>query len=198
MRRNCQPKQPIPCSVPEPDLIELFVRPLESAGMQTYMISGSVASIEYGEPRATLDVDIAIQLDRAQAARVPSLFPESDYYCPPLEVLEIELARRTRGHFNIIHSNTGLKADFYPSTNHPYFAWALKARRRWNLLGVDVWIAPPEYVILWKLEFFREGGGEKHVRDIRGILAVTAVDLTFLNAAVSELDLESAWKACHD
>jgi hypothetical protein len=30
---------------------------------------------------------------------------------------------------------------------------------------------PPEYVVIKKLEFLREGGSEKHVRDIRGILA---------------------------
>jgi len=28
-------------------------------------------------------------------------------------------------------------------------------------------VAAPEYVIVRKLEFFREGGSEKHLRDIR-------------------------------
>ena len=42
--------------------------------------------------------------------------------------------------------------------------------------ATPVWLAPPEFVIVQKLEFFREGGSEKDLRDIRGMLAVTEVD----------------------
>jgi hypothetical protein len=35
-------------------------------------------------------------------------------------------------------------------------------------------------VIVGKLEFYREGGSEKHLRDIRGMLAVTDVGQAFL------------------
>jgi len=31
-------------------------------------------------------------------------------------------------------------------------------------------VAPPEYVIVRKLEYYRESGSEKHVRDIRSML----------------------------
>ena len=40
-------------------------------------------------------------------------------------------------------------------------------------LGETTWVAPPEYVIVRKLEFFREGGSEKHLRDIAAILRVS-------------------------
>jgi hypothetical protein len=39
----------------DPDFISLFVAPLKSAGIN-YMITGSVASSIYGEPRNTLDI----------------------------------------------------------------------------------------------------------------------------------------------
>ena len=183
--------------MPEPDLIDLFVAPLERAGVNTYMVSGSIAAIQYGEPRATLDVDIALLIGRAQIGDLPRIFPDPEYYCPPLEILEIEIARPNRGHFNIIHSGSGLKADFYPSRNHPYFSWAQQNRRRWTMRGVQVWVAPPEYVLLWKLEFFREGGGDKHLRDIRGMLEVSGpdIDLEMVHQAVKELGLETAWLA---
>ena len=48
------------------DLFALFVRPLHRSGLR-YMISGSLASIYYGEPRLTMDVDIVVHLDRATA-----------------------------------------------------------------------------------------------------------------------------------
>jgi hypothetical protein len=37
----------------------------------------------------------------------------------------------------------------------------------------EFWLAPVEYVILRKLEYYREGGSEKHLRDISGILVLT-------------------------
>ena len=45
----------------DPDFIYLFVAPLESAGI-TYMITGSVASSIYGEPRNTFDIDLVVLL----------------------------------------------------------------------------------------------------------------------------------------
>lgn len=36
-----------------------------------------------------------------------------------------------------------------------------------------VHVAPPEYVIVRKLEFYREGGSEKHLRDIEAMLRVS-------------------------
>lgn len=184
---------------PEPDLIELFVAPLEAAGITDYMISGSVASIEYGEPRATLDIDLVLLIDAARCAELAPLFPEQGYYLPPVEVIQIEIGRPSRGHFNIIHIPSGLKADCYPSRNHPCLEWALRHRRRRRLAHCEAWFAPPEYVILWKLEFFRESHEEKHVRDIRGILAVSGeeIDMDFLHHAAAHLHLEDEWRRCH-
>jgi hypothetical protein len=39
--------------------------------------------------------------------------------------------------------------------------------------GESVAVAPPEYVIVRKLEYFREGGSEKHLRDIRSMLSIS-------------------------
>jgi len=73
--------------VPEPDLIALFIGPLEDAGIDSYMISGSVASIQFGEPRVTLDVDVAISMTAEEAQRLPHIYPTPAYYCPPVEIL---------------------------------------------------------------------------------------------------------------
>jgi hypothetical protein len=50
--------------------------------------------------------------------------------------------------------------------------WVLAHRRSITLDGLNVSVAPVEYVILRELEYFREGKSEKHVRDIRGMLEV--------------------------
>lgn len=151
--------------------LELFVQPLE-VGKIPYFVTGSTASIFYGEPRLTLDVDVVIHLDQRDTGRFIQLFADDSYYCPPAEVIRIECARRSHGHFNLIHPESGLKADVYPATEDPLHQWALQNRRRESLGDhLTIWLAPPEYVIIRKLEYFREGGSEKHLSDIRGMLS---------------------------
>jgi hypothetical protein len=61
-----------------------------------------------------------------------------------------------------------------------------------------VWLAPPEHVIIGKLEFYREGGSEKHLRDIRGMLAVTDIDEAFLEKEIAARGLHEAWRAAEN
>jgi hypothetical protein len=58
-----------------------------------------------------------------------------------------------------------------------------------------VWLAPPEYVIIRKLQFYREGGSEKHLRDISGIMRVSSglVDETVLSNLINEYGLRAIW-----
>lgn len=181
----------------DPDLIALFVIPLEMAGIP-YLVSGSVATAIYGEPRNTLDIDLAVFPAAAQMMTFQQLFPEGGFYLPPVEVIELECRRTSRGHFNIIHHATGLKADIYPSKNHPFLPWAMENKKRVQTPSGEVSLAPPEYVILHKLEFYREGGQQKHLRDIAGVITQQELDLPFLNQAAAELRLQLEWQAALD
>lgn len=181
--------------MPEPELTLLFTRALHALGVR-YMVSGSVAVGMYGAPRLTNDIEIVVVLDRARIARLPEIFPETEFYCPPIEAIEGEAARAEHGHFNIIHHETGFKADFYPVDNDPLHAWALARTRRFEVAGEPFIVAPPEYVIVRKLEFYREGGSEKHLRDIRSMidLSATAIDRAELLALLRERGLQGAWE----
>ena len=55
--------------------------------------------------------------------------------------------------------------------------------------------ASPEDVILKKLEYYRLGGSEKHLRDIVGVLKVQGekLDRNYIADWVKELDVESEW-----
>ncbi len=178
----------------DPDLITLFVAPLEADGIR-YMITGSIASSIYGEPRNTLDIDLVVFLKSNQTTRFHSIFPEEYFYLPPIDVIEIESRRETRGHFNIIHHNTGLKADIYLSQNHPYLPWAIEHIRRIEAETCQISIAPPEYVILHKLEFYRESNHQRHLRDIAGIIEQQSLDQSFLESAVATLNLTPQYQA---
>jgi hypothetical protein len=178
----------------DPDLISLFVAPLEKAAV-SYMITGSIASSIYGEPRNTLDIDLVVLLESNQILQLPGLFPEEEFYLPPADVISIESRREAHGHFNIIHHNTGLKADIYLSRNHPSLPWALQKIRRVETPSTPINLAPPEYVIIHKLEFFRDGGSQKHLRDIAGIIEQQELDQQFLDHAITQLGLEPQWQA---
>ena len=158
--------------------------------------TGSIASMIYGEIRVTHDIDIIILLDGEAITALERVFPEDEFYRPPRDVVEIERARDRRGHFNIIHSESGYKADVYLSADDPLHAWALRNRRSVDIGETPLWLAPPEYVILHKLEFYREGGSEKHLRDIRGMLAVTEIDRGLLEQEITKRHLTDVWRQC--
>lgn len=162
--------------MPDTDLIDLFIAPLNRAGI-VYMVTGSVASMLYAEPRFTADVDVVARVTAPEMLRNAFLPP--DYYCPPTDVIAVEMARPLHGHVNILHTSTALKADVYLAGEDPLHRWALALRRQFNIGGREVWVAPPEYVILRKLLFFREGGSSKHVRDVRALLAAQGEKLDF-------------------
>jgi hypothetical protein len=159
------------------------------------MVSGSVAVVVYGEPRLTHDVDLVAVLEPQHIAGMAQAFPPADFYCPPEEEIRLEAERDQRGHFNLIHHQTGFKADVYLAGRDPLHAWALARTRRLDIDGEPIVLAPPEYVIVRKLEFFREGGSEKHLRDIRSILATSPdqVDRGEMERLVSERGLQEAW-----
>jgi hypothetical protein len=181
--------------MPAPEPLAPFVDPLERSGLP-YCITGSVASSVYGEPRLTADIDIVLLLRVEDIAVLRATFLDESYYVPPEETLRLELARTSRGMFNLIHHASSFKADVYLAGRDPLHAWALKNRRRIDLEGSAAWIAPPEYVILRKLEFLREGGSDKHQRDIRFMLAATALDRAFLEGEVKRLGLQEQLRRC--
>jgi len=159
------------------------------------MITGSTACIAYGVPRLTNDIDVVIEIGRGQVGFLVQAFPAEEFYCPPLEVIGVEIERPRRGHFNIIHVASGLKADCYTMGDDPLHRWGMSGRRRIEIAGEPVFLAPPEYVILRKLEYFREGGSAKHLQDIRGIIDVSGCSLDWpeLRRRIDESELQRAW-----
>ncbi len=180
--------------MPEPELSLLFVRPLNRIGAR-YIVSGSVASILYGEPRLTNDVDFVIFLHDSDIARLREAFPPPEFYVPPAEVIAAEIVRPTKGQFNVIHADTSFKADFYLAGRDELNAWAFRNSRKMEYRGEPIVVAPPEDVIVRKLEYYREGGSEKHLRDIRSMLAVSGeeVDRPALDEWIRRRGLASEW-----
>lgn len=178
-----------------PKTVALIADRLNSTGA-IWMATGSVAAMTYGEYRTTNDIDVVLTLAPSEVAKIAAAFPLEEFYCPPLDVLSAEAERPARGHFNLLHHDTGFKADIYIAAPDGWTQWALGHRQEISLGNSIVWLAPPEYVIVHKLEFFREGGSEKHLRDIRGMLAVTEIDLSLLEKEIATRNLTDVWRKC--
>lgn len=185
--------------MPEPNLnlFALFTQKLNALGTP-YMVTGSVAAIAYGEPRLTHDIDLVLNLSSKQVSQFSRLFPNDAFYCPPQEVLETEIARENRGHCNLIHYETGFKAVIYFTGQDELMNWALEHIQSIRFLGSALPLAPVEYVILKKLEFYSEGKSSKHIADIRAILRNSApqIDQRFLQQKIKRLGLYETWQLC--
>lgn len=159
-----------------------------------YFVTGSVAAIFYGEPRFTNDVDIVVELPFGRIHDLCAAFPAPEFY------VSEESARRAvanSSQFNVIHPGSGLKLDLMiaePSTfNTSRFA---RSRVLGAIPDAAVLFASPEDIILKKLDYYREGHSEKHLRDIAGIFRVSGseLDRDYIRDWVGRLGLEEEWR----
>ena len=150
----------------------------------------------YGEPRLTNDIDLVLSINSTHISKLIHAFPEADYYLPPREVMETEILRGNRGHFNIISQINFLKADIYLVGNDSLQRWGAENARQFEIDDLTIHFAPPEYVIIRKLEFYREGGSEKHLRDIASMLTESPdeIDHTFLEKHLTALNLTTHYQ----
>lgn len=180
--------------MPELDLLKIFISRFNQLGIR-YVVTGAMASIIYGKPRLTHDLDLVIDLESVDVGTFTEAFPLQEFYCAPPEIIKIEISRPSGGHFNLIHHATGFKADIYPVGNSSLHQWALDKRKEIIFQGESVWVAPVEYVILRKLEYYREGRSEKHLQDIAGILELSGdqIDFKFLMEQIDNKGLLKVW-----
>jgi len=168
---------------------------LAAAGIK-YFITGGVATIVYGEPRFTRDIDLVLAVLPHSADSFLSLWPEAEFYSPPREAFEAEAARPRYGHFNIVHIDTGLVADCYVAGDDPLHAWAFERVQAIDVDGASICVAPVEYVIARKLSYFAGSGSTRHLEDVARIRRVQQdrIDQPALDEWIETLDLHGAWK----
>lgn len=176
------------------DLIRHAAEVFDRLGIR-YFVTGSVAAILYGEPRFTNDVDIVVALPFGSIYDLCRAFPAPDFY------VSEESARRAvanAGQFNVIHPASGLKLDLMVAERSEFNASRFaRSRELGAITGTAVAFASPEDIILKKLEYYREGHSEKHLRDIAGIHRVSGaqLDQDYLRDWVRRLSLEEEWRA---
>ena len=179
------------------ELLEYLGQTFDALGIP-YLITGSMATISYGEPRFTNDIDVVAALTPAHVQAVCAAFPSPEYYC---SAAAAEQAVREHSQFNILHPRSGLKIDVIIATDSAFDRSRLARGIRLPAgTNFEATFASPEDVILKKLEYFRLGGSEKHLRDIVGVIKVRGdrLDRAYLAQWVSHLGLGVEWQLIED
>jgi hypothetical protein len=152
------------------ELLHYTVEVLERIGLR-YFVTGSMATIFFGEPRFTNDIDIVVDLPVSRIPELCAAFPAPEFY---LSEETVYRAVSRHGQFNIIQPASGLKVDMMIPADSPFNRNRFsRVRRVRPAPGFEAVFSSVEDVILKKMEAYREGGSEKHLRDIAGVLQIS-------------------------
>jgi len=167
-------------------LIGAIAAAFKDGGIE-YVIVGSNASMIWGEPRMTSDVDIIAQISPEKIDTLAATLKKPRFVLDDVAAKEIV---RTGQTFNIIDMETGLKVDITAKTDARFDDSLFERRQLCEYPGgFSAYIASPEDTILSKLLFYQISGSDKHLRDVAGILAVSGniLDMDYLNRWAKEL-----------
>jgi len=159
-----------------------------------YMVTGSFVSALHGVPRATHDIDVVIAPSGEQIDALLKQFAESDYFVEPEDAMQ---ALRHRTQFNVIDQHSIWKIDFILRKERPFSRAEFERRVLVNILGVSVYAAAPEDILLAKLEWAKLGESERQIKDAAGIIEIQRdkLDMNYVDRWVELLDIQPQWEA---
>ena len=163
---------------------------LDACGIR-YTIGGSLASSFSGEPRASIDVDIVVDLSDDRVDPFIEALGEAFY----ADADSLRRAVRNRSNVNLIHRASGVKVDLFVAGSSLELR-QLDRRQRAHVGGAPdrfVYVHSAEDILLQKLDWFQRGGGvsDRQWRDVLSILVVQGgrLDEAYLRAVAAECGL---------
>ena len=172
------------------ELVGQVAEMLDELGI-AYALGGSLASSLVGEPRSTVDVDIAIKLENQSGAALLER-ATAEFYVP------IEAARAAidaHSSFNLVDTAHGLKVDLFVLGEGLLDRMQIERRMNVTIPGLAdrIWVTSPEDQVLRKLDWYRSTGNEseRQWRDVVGILRIhgEAMNRVYLDETARELNL---------
>jgi hypothetical protein len=184
------------------EFLKLMLESLEAAGVE-YLIGGAIAEWAWGEPRATQDLDLVINLPIEAVVRFSKELEKRNMLVPADIILDAIVEDRADIPLNAIHMYSGLKADLYLMRDGDALRQSAFQRRVLIDYGPPigkVYVHSPEDLILYKLMYLGLSGQSKHARDIAAILRAKKdqLDFRYIEEWVAQLGLGSVWKEMLD
>jgi hypothetical protein len=182
--------------------LKLMLEALEAAGVE-YLIGGAIAEWAWGEPRATQDLDIVINLPIKSVGKFSKELEKRKMLVPADIILDTMMEDRADIPLNAIHMYSGLKADLYLMRDGDVLRQSAFQRRQLVDYGPPigkVFVHSPEDLILYKLMYLGLSGQPKHARDIAAILRAKKdqVDFGYIEKWVAQLGMGAVWKELLD
>jgi hypothetical protein len=152
------------------------------------MVTGSLGSTLYGEPRATNDIDVVIDPAHDQLRVFLEQANQNEFRVAPEVALQ---AFRRRSMFNIIDQVTGEKADLIFRKDRPFSRTEFSRRQEVPVGDETIFVVSPEDSLLSKLEWAKKAESERQFRDALGIAMARkeSLDRDYLEHWAAELDL---------
>jgi hypothetical protein len=174
------------------EVLRRVVAALDDAGVP-YMVTGSLASSLHGAPRSTQDIDVVVAPDRESLERLLDSFPASEYYVSRNSALT---ALRESSMFNVIDHASGWKIDFIIRKAREFSRREFDRRIRTSALGMALYVATPEDVVIAKLEWAKRSGSERQVEDAAAIIRTQGdlLDTTYVEPWIEMLEIRAQWE----
>lgn len=158
-----------------------------------YMLTGSLVSSLQGEPRATHDIDLVVELPVRIESDLVEAFSDPHYY---ISRAAIRRAVEEKSMFNLIDSSSGDKVDFWILTDDEFDQSRFGRRIAEKLFGMCVFVSTPEDTILMKLNWAHQSGGsEKQFRDALRVYELQhgKLDRQYLERWAERLSIGDLW-----
>ncbi|HVJ67576.1 MAG TPA: hypothetical protein VM510_06305 [Caulifigura sp.] len=165
---------------------------LERLGIP-YMVTGSIASSLFGEPRSTHDIDLVVDIPVSTTQQLLDEFRNPRYFLQDRVAVE---AIRQRRMFTLYDQETGFKVDFWPVGASSFDQLRFSRRRQIDDGNGRLWFSTPEDTILKKLCWsIDSGGSEKQFRDVLRVyeLQFARLDMTYLETWARDLKVTDLW-----
>jgi len=178
--------------------LKLILEALKASNVD-YMIGGAIAEWAWGEPRATQDLDVVINLPIQSIRKFSKELEKRDMLVPADIILDTIAEDRADIPLNAIHMYSGLKADMYLMRAGDALRQSSFRRRILIDYGPPigkVYVHSPEDLILYKLIYLGISEQPKHARDITAILKANRdkIDFEYIQEWVMQLGLGSTWE----
>jgi hypothetical protein len=180
-----------------PEFVTLVTGALQAAGVD-YMIGGALALWAWGEPRATLDLDLVVSVPVETVPRLSEELKTRDMLLPPDIILDALIEERADVPLSANHLPSGFKADLYLLFPNDGLRQMAFSRRKLVDLGPrfgSLYVHSAEDLIIYKLWYYRISRQTKHPRDIYAILMAQGehIDLDYIQEWVDRKGLSPVW-----